>query len=53
MGHYGLSAYDAGLLTATRATADYFEAVLAASPTGDTEPQRTRAKAVANWVIGT
>ena len=52
MGHYGLSAYDAGLLTATRATADYFEAVLAASPTGDTEPQRTRAKAVANWVIG-
>ena len=40
---FGLSAYDANALTATRATADYFEAVAAKS--GD-------AKIVANWVMG-
>jgi len=40
---FGLSAYDANGLTATRATADYFEAVSAA--TGD-------AKLAANWVMG-
>src|SRR6476659_1674500 len=37
----GLSAYDAGVLTAERATADYFEAVA----------QGRDAKATANWVI--
>jgi aspartyl-tRNA(Asn)/glutamyl-tRNA(Gln) amidotransferase subunit B len=42
---HGLSAYDAGLLTATRATADYFEAVVKALPAG-------QAKAAANWVNG-
>jgi aspartyl-tRNA(Asn)/glutamyl-tRNA(Gln) amidotransferase subunit B len=40
---YGLSAYDAGVLTAERALADYFEA--AAEVGGD-------AKLAANWVMG-
>jgi aspartyl-tRNA(Asn)/glutamyl-tRNA(Gln) amidotransferase subunit B len=40
---YGLSTYDADLLTATRETADYFEAV--AKGSGD-------AKLAANWVMG-
>jgi len=40
---YGLSAYDAGVLTAERPMADYFEAV--AERFGD-------AKEVANWVMG-
>jgi aspartyl-tRNA(Asn)/glutamyl-tRNA(Gln) amidotransferase subunit B len=40
---YGLSAYDAGLLTAERALADYFEAV--AKESGE-------AKLAANWVNG-
>jgi aspartyl-tRNA(Asn)/glutamyl-tRNA(Gln) amidotransferase subunit B len=40
---YGLSEYDAGVLTATRATADYFEAL--AGLTGD-------AKQAGNWIMG-
>ncbi len=40
---YGLSAYDAGVLTASRDMADYFETV--AEQTGD-------AKLAANWVSG-
>lgn len=40
---YGLSGYDAGVLTASRELADYFEAVVAAA--GD-------AKLSANWVMG-
>ena len=40
---YGLSEYDAGVLTQSRATADYYEAVVGA--TG--EP-----KTAANWVMG-
>ncbi|BAN68138.1 Asp-tRNA(Asn)/Glu-tRNA(Gln) amidotransferase subunit GatB [endosymbiont of unidentified scaly snail isolate Monju] len=40
---HGLSAYDANALTATRAQADYYEAVVAAC--GD-------AKLAANWVMG-
>ncbi len=43
MEQYGLSAYDAGVLTATREMADYYEAVAAA--VGD-------AKLSANWVMG-
>ncbi|HXE75402.1 MAG TPA: Asp-tRNA(Asn)/Glu-tRNA(Gln) amidotransferase subunit GatB [Candidatus Xenobia bacterium] len=38
---YGLTDYDAGVLTATRALADYFEAAAQASP---------NAKAAANWI---
>ena len=41
---YGLSAYDASTLTADRATADYFEAVVQAGPN---DP-----KISANWVMG-
>jgi aspartyl-tRNA(Asn)/glutamyl-tRNA(Gln) amidotransferase subunit B len=40
---FGLSEYDAGVLTASRAIAEYYEAVAAAS--GDP-------KAAANWVMG-
>jgi aspartyl-tRNA(Asn)/glutamyl-tRNA(Gln) amidotransferase subunit B len=43
---YALSAYDAGVLTQSRAGADYFEAVVAAAPKGAT------AKVAANWVMG-
>ncbi len=43
----GLSAYDAGNLTGERATADYFEATLAAVGGG-----AEAAKRVANWVTG-
>jgi aspartyl-tRNA(Asn)/glutamyl-tRNA(Gln) amidotransferase subunit B len=39
--NYGLPAYDAGVLTATRAIADWYEAVAAASD----------AKAASNWVM--
>lgn len=42
---YGLGAYDAQVLTAEKAVADYFEAAVAAAP--GTEP-----KLVANWVSG-
>jgi aspartyl-tRNA(Asn)/glutamyl-tRNA(Gln) amidotransferase subunit B len=41
----GLSAYDAGALTASRALADYFEAVVA----GLAKPD---AKLAANWIMG-
>ena len=40
---YGLSAYDAEVLTAARETADYFEAVAA---------QGAEAKQAANWLMG-
>jgi aspartyl-tRNA(Asn)/glutamyl-tRNA(Gln) amidotransferase subunit B len=43
---YGLSAYDAGVLTAERAGADFFEAVVK-TPDGASRD----AKAAANWVI--
>ena len=43
---YGLSDYDADLLTATRAMAGYFEAALG-SP-----PRAALAKPVANWILG-
>jgi aspartyl-tRNA(Asn)/glutamyl-tRNA(Gln) amidotransferase subunit B len=42
---YGLSDYDAGLLTADAATAGYFEQVVAALPPG-------QAKLAANWING-
>jgi aspartyl-tRNA(Asn)/glutamyl-tRNA(Gln) amidotransferase subunit B len=42
VGEYGLSAYDAGVLAAERATAEYFEAVA----------KGRDAKAAANWVMG-
>ena len=42
---YGLSAYDAGVLTGSRELAAYYEEVVAAAPKGD-------AKLAANWVMG-
>jgi aspartyl-tRNA(Asn)/glutamyl-tRNA(Gln) amidotransferase subunit B len=42
---YGINAYDAGLLTAERKVADYFEAVLSADP-------NLTPKNVANWICG-
>ncbi|MCK8516535.1 Asp-tRNA(Asn)/Glu-tRNA(Gln) amidotransferase subunit GatB [Methylonatrum kenyense] len=44
MADYGLSAYDAGVLTASRDQADYFEAVV--------EAAGGEAKLAANWVMG-
>ncbi len=44
MSEYSLSAYDAGLLTASKETADYFEQVLQLTGQGPKE--------VANWVAG-
>jgi aspartyl-tRNA(Asn)/glutamyl-tRNA(Gln) amidotransferase subunit B len=42
---YGLSAYDASILTATRAMADFYIAAVAAAGAGN-------AKTVANWIMG-
>ncbi len=42
-GQYGLSAHDASVLTTTRATADYFEATVAA---------KADPKKAANWITG-
>jgi aspartyl-tRNA(Asn)/glutamyl-tRNA(Gln) amidotransferase subunit B len=49
---YGLSEYDASLLTASRAVADYFEAVASVvSGTAD-QDRRAFAKEAANWLNG-
>ena len=47
---YGLSRYDASLLTDSRAQADYFENCLGLFP-GDADFNR-KAKTVANWLLG-
>jgi aspartyl-tRNA(Asn)/glutamyl-tRNA(Gln) amidotransferase subunit B len=47
---YGLSAYDANVLTAERETADFFEAV-AKKPDGTGDGTGRDAKTAANWVI--
>jgi aspartyl-tRNA(Asn)/glutamyl-tRNA(Gln) amidotransferase subunit B len=44
MAQYGLSAYDAGVLTSSHALADYFTAALKAGAPD--------AKALANWILG-
>lgn len=46
-----LPAYDAGVLTEDRATADYFEATLAML-SNSSEPTPDQAKAVSNYVMG-
>ncbi len=43
MKEYGLSGYDAGVITASRAMADFFDATVAAG---------ADAKAAANWIMG-
>jgi aspartyl-tRNA(Asn)/glutamyl-tRNA(Gln) amidotransferase subunit B len=46
---YGLSAYDAGVLTASRELADYYEAVVRESRAARPAPEP---KLAANWVMG-
>jgi aspartyl-tRNA(Asn)/glutamyl-tRNA(Gln) amidotransferase subunit B len=48
---YGLGLYDAGLLTASRGTADFFESVMAVRPR-EGEARKLLAKSVSNWVLG-
>jgi aspartyl-tRNA(Asn)/glutamyl-tRNA(Gln) amidotransferase subunit B len=48
MDEYGLSAQDANVLTEEKALGDYFERVVAVSPTSD---RKARAKAAANLVL--
>ncbi len=47
---YSLSRYDANLLTASRAQADYFESAVGLLPDGSDE--RKNAKLIANWLLG-
>jgi len=49
MEQYGLSHYDASLLTASKAMADYFETCLKLNMEA---PNEKRAKAVSNWITG-
>lgn len=49
MDYYSLNAYDAELLTAERALADYFEQTVAEAQQGALS---ARAKVVANWISG-
>ena len=49
MEQYGLSHYDASLLTASKAMADYFETCLKLNTEASVEK---RAKAVSNWISG-
>jgi aspartyl-tRNA(Asn)/glutamyl-tRNA(Gln) amidotransferase subunit B len=46
---YGLSAYDAGVLTASRELADYYESVVRECSSAGS---RAEPKLVANWVMG-
>ena len=48
---YGLSLYDAGQLTASRDTADFFEESLK-SKEADPQAVAAKAKAIANWMLG-
>ena len=53
MAQYGLSRYDASLLAAERAVADYFEACLAnLKPPKEGDSQISSFKVVANWMTG-
>ncbi len=45
---YGLPLYDAGLLTANRSSAEFFEAAVG----GENGASRDRAKRVSNWMLG-
>ncbi len=51
MEHYGLSDYDAGLLTAEKATADYFDSAIALRRLEDSAQARL-AKSTGNWILG-
>ncbi len=49
---WGLSEYDAELLTAMRSTADYFESVCARLKASANDAKHSFAKAAANWLNG-
>ncbi len=49
---WGLSEYDADLLTALRSTADYFEEVCSGVTGASSETKQAFAKAAANWLNG-
>ena len=51
MEQYGLTLYDANLLTGARAMADYFEAAVALRP-ADGPGLEAYAKNVSNWILG-
>ena len=51
MEQHGLSAYDAGLLTAEKATADYFDSVIAVRPAERVALVKL-AKSTSNWMLG-
>ncbi len=51
MEELGLSAYDAGLLTAEKATADYFDSVIAFRSV-EGEALAKLAKSASNWMLG-
>ncbi|MFH1775648.1 MAG: Asp-tRNA(Asn)/Glu-tRNA(Gln) amidotransferase subunit GatB [Chloroflexota bacterium] len=51
MAEFGLSLYDASLLTSSRAMADYFEACLGVEAVAGW-PLPQRAKMVSNWLLG-
>ncbi|MBM3220348.1 MAG: Asp-tRNA(Asn)/Glu-tRNA(Gln) amidotransferase subunit GatB [Candidatus Rokubacteria bacterium] len=48
---YGLPAYDAGILTQSRALAGYYEAAVSALAPGGSTASPASAKAVANWIM--
>jgi len=52
MAQYGLSAYDAGLLTASKAMADFFEEATRLYVEKSKNEQEKRAKVVSNWLLG-
>ncbi|OGO06145.1 MAG: glutaminyl-tRNA synthase (glutamine-hydrolyzing) subunit B [Chloroflexi bacterium RBG_13_54_9] len=53
MTQYGLPAYDAVLLTGSKALADFFdECVKVSRARATTSDQKRRAKAISNWVLG-
>jgi aspartyl-tRNA(Asn)/glutamyl-tRNA(Gln) amidotransferase subunit B len=52
MTHYGLSAYEANLLTESRARAEYFEEALAPDAQAPEDRRHHRAKLISNWLLG-
>lgn len=49
---YGLTEYEANLLTESRARAEFFEAALYAEESPTPERVRERAKPISNWILG-
>lgn len=48
---YGLSDYDASLITSAKSTADFFETTLRSRPFAENDLKR-RAKGIVNWIAG-